>query len=30
LISIGIDNPEELISKAFEKAEYFVLNPHTI
>lgn len=27
LISIGIDNPEELINKAFEKAEFYVLNP---
>jgi hypothetical protein len=30
LVSIGITNPEELINKAFEKAEYFVLNPHEI
>lgn len=27
LISIGIDNPEELINKGFEKAEYYVANP---
>jgi len=27
LISIGIDNPEELINKAFEKAEYLFNNP---
>lgn len=30
LISIGIENPEELINKAFEKAEYFVTNPHKL
>lgn len=27
LISIGLDNPQDLIEKAFEKAEYLVLNP---
>jgi len=27
LISIGIDNPEDLIEKSFEKAEYFFANP---
>lgn len=27
LISVGIENPEELINKAFEKAEYFTVNP---
>jgi len=30
LISIGIDNPEELINKAFEKAEFYVLNPNQL
>jgi len=30
LISIGINNPEELIHKAFEKAEYLVANPDKI
>ncbi len=28
LISLGLDNPEILIAKAFEKAEYFVENPN--
>lgn len=27
LISIGLDNPQDLITKAFEKAEYLFLNP---
>lgn len=30
LISIGIEKPEELIEKAFERAEYLVLHPHEI
>lgn len=30
LISIGIENPEELINKAFERAEYLVNNPSKI
>lgn len=30
LISIGIENPDELINKAFEKAEYFVESPDKI
>lgn len=30
LISIGIENPEELINKAFERAEYLVNNPSEI
>lgn len=30
LISIGIDNPNELIKKAFEKANHYVLNPDQI
>jgi hypothetical protein len=29
-ISIGIDAPEELINKAFEKAEYFFANPDQV
>lgn len=27
LISVGIDNPEELITEGFNRAEYFVANP---
>lgn len=30
LISIGIENPEDLINKAFEKAEYLFNNPNQI
>jgi len=30
LISLGIETPEELIKRAFEKAEYFVSNPDKI
>jgi hypothetical protein len=30
LISIGIETPEELINRAFEKAEYLVANPDEI
>jgi len=30
LISIGIDDPKELIKRAFEKANYYVLNPNQI
>lgn len=30
LISIGIDNPEELINKAFAKAESYVINPNQL
>ncbi len=30
VISIGIETPTELISKAFEKAEYYVANPDKI
>jgi hypothetical protein len=30
LISIGLENPEELIEQAFQKAEYFIENPDEI